>query len=57
MEDLLWLIAFFLVLKFVPKIMKGIRDGVSEAINMVGRVMGWTLGAVLLIFIVKTLFI
>jgi hypothetical protein len=57
MEDVIWLLAFFIAIRVVPKVIKGIREGIRQCIDMVGRAIGWGVAGLILIFVIKTLFI
>ena len=57
MEDAIWLLSFFIAIRVIPKVIRGIREGVQQGIDMVGRAIGWGVAAVILIFVIKTLFI
>jgi hypothetical protein len=57
MEDVIWLLAFFIAIRVVPKVVKGIREGIRQGIDMVGRAIGWGVAGLILIFVIKTLFI
>jgi hypothetical protein len=57
MEDVIWLLAFFIAISVIPKVIKGIREGVRQGIDIVGRAIGWGVAAVILIFVIKILFI
>jgi hypothetical protein len=47
------ILLFIVVLMVIPKII----DGIKEGIRFAGRVIGWCLAGVILIFLIKTFYL
>jgi len=47
------ILLFIVALMVIPKII----DGIKEGIRFTGRVIGWCIAAVIVIFLIKTFFI